>query len=167
MDVPKGYTNIRAKFRVKAKPEDMSRLRDLASFSPVFNTLTSKEAQGSCTKCHSVDDIQSKGRMVNFSPPSAESKHGRFTHFIHEPHFAIMADRGCLTCHGLEKGRPYLKSYEQGNPQSFASNFGTVKKDLCQTCHNSSMARQDCLTCHKYHVNGVLRTITNTRVPTE
>lgn len=133
----------------------------------VFNALTSKDAQGSCTKCHSVDDIQSKGRVVNFSPPSAESKHGRFTHFIHEPHFGIMADRGCLTCHGLEKGRPYLKSYEQGNPQSFASNFSAVKKDLCQTCHNSSMARQDCLTCHKYHVNGVLRPITNTKVPTE
>jgi uncharacterized OsmC-like protein len=41
MDVPKGYTNIRAKFRVKAKPEDVSRIKDLASFSPVFNTITS------------------------------------------------------------------------------------------------------------------------------
>lgn len=40
MDVPKGYTNIRAKFRVKAKPEDVSRIRDLAYFSPVFNTIT-------------------------------------------------------------------------------------------------------------------------------
>jgi uncharacterized OsmC-like protein len=39
-DVPKGYTNIRAKFRVKAKPEDVSRLRELAYFSPVFNTIT-------------------------------------------------------------------------------------------------------------------------------
>lgn len=40
MDVPKGYTNIRAKFRVKAKPEDVSRIRELAHFSPVFNTIT-------------------------------------------------------------------------------------------------------------------------------
>jgi hypothetical protein len=40
MDVPKGYTNIRAKFRVKAKPEDGSRIRELAYFSPVFNTIT-------------------------------------------------------------------------------------------------------------------------------
>lgn len=140
---------------------------DKTPTAAVFNALTSKDAQGSCTKCHSVDDIQSKGRVVNFSPPSAESKHGRFTHFIHEPHFGIMADRGCLTCHSVEKGRPYLKSYEQGNPQSFASNFGAVKKDLCQTCHNSSMARQDCLTCHKYHVNDVLRPMTNTKVPNE
>ena len=36
----------------------------------------------------------------------------------------------------LKKAAPYLKSYEQGNPQNFVSNFGEVKKDLCQTCHN-------------------------------
>ena len=77
----------------------------------------------------------------------------------------MLENRGCLTCHSLEKGRPYLKSYEQGNPQSFASNFGAVKKDLCQTCHTSSMARQDCLLCHKYHVNGAITPIMNTRTP--
>jgi hypothetical protein len=140
----------------------------------VFDYLTSKDAQGSCTKCHSIDDIQSKGRVVNFSPPSIASKRGRFTNFIHEPHFGIMENRagirdnrGCLTCHNLEKGRPYLKSYEQGNPQSFASNFAAVKKDLCQTCHTSTMARQDCLTCHKYHVNGTITPIMNTKLPAQ
>jgi uncharacterized OsmC-like protein len=40
LDVPKGYTEIRAKFRVKAKPEDVDKLKDLAKFSPVFNTIT-------------------------------------------------------------------------------------------------------------------------------
>ena len=39
-DVPKGYTEIRANFRIKAKPEDLSRIKELAEFSPVFNTLT-------------------------------------------------------------------------------------------------------------------------------
>ena len=39
-EVPKGYTQIRANFRVKAKPEDLERIRELAKFSPVFNTLT-------------------------------------------------------------------------------------------------------------------------------
>jgi hypothetical protein len=135
--------------------------------SAVFDFLTSKDAQGSCTKCHSVDDIQNKGRVVNFSPPSAEVKLGRFSKFIHEPHFGLMEDRGCLTCHSLEKGRPYLKSYEQGDPQAFASNFGAVKKDLCQTCHTSSKARQDCLLCHDYHVNGVVTPIMSTKLPTQ
>ena len=133
----------------------------------VFDLLTDKDAQGSCTKCHSVDDLAGKGRLVNFSPPSVETKQGRFTNFIHEPHFGMLENRGCLTCHNLEKGRPYLKSYEQGNPQNFVSNFGAVKKDLCQTCHTSSMARQDCLLCHKYHVNGVITPIMSTKNPSE
>ena len=149
---------------------------DTSPAAAVFDFLTSKDAQGSCTKCHSVDDIQGKGRIVNFSPISVDSKQGRFTNFIHEPHFqavgigqriGILENRGCLTCHSLEKGSPYLKSYEQGNPQNFVSNFGEVKKDLCQTCHNSSTARQDCLLCHKYHVNGVNTPIMNTKIPTQ
>jgi hypothetical protein len=149
---------------------------DTSPAAAVFDFLTSKDAQGSCTKCHSVDDIQGKGRIVNFSPLSVESKQGSFTNFIHEPHFqavgigqriGILENRGCLTCHEFEKGPPYLKSYEQGNPQNFVSNFGEVKKDLCQTCHNNSTARQDCLLCHKYHVNGVITPIMSTRIPTQ
>jgi hypothetical protein len=147
---------------------------DKSPAAAVFDFLTSKDAQGSCTKCHSVDEFQGKGRVVNFSPPSVKSKQGRFTNFIHEPHFGVMEnrtgmleDRGCLTCHGLEKGRPYLKSYEQGKPQNFVSNFAAMKKDLCQTCHTSSMARQDCLLCHKYHVNGAITPIMNTRLPAQ
>ena len=139
---------------------------DASPAAAVFDFLTSKDAQGSCTKCHSVDDVQGKGRVVNFSPASVVSKQGQFTRFIHEPHFGMMENRGCLTCHKLEKDRPYLKSYEQGNPKSFASNFGAVKQELCQTCHNSSKARQDCLTCHTYHVNGVSTPILKTKHPT-
>ena len=140
----------------------------------VFDYLTSKDAQGSCTKCHSVDDLRGQGRVVNFAPASAKNKLGRFTNFIHEPHLGmlenrvgIQENRGCLTCHNLEKGRPYLKSYEQGDPQNRAPNFGAVKKDLCQTCHTSSMARQDCLTCHAYHVTGASTPIMNTKLPAQ
>ena len=140
---------------------------DPSPAAAVFNFLTSKDAQGSCTKCHSVDDIEGKGRVVNFTPTSVASKQGRFTSFIHEPHFGTLEERGCLTCHALEKGVPYLKSYEHGNPQSFASNFGPVKKDLCQTCHTSGKARQDCLTCHQYHVNDVITPIMKTKNPTQ
>jgi hypothetical protein len=133
----------------------------------VFDALTAKDAQGSCTKCHSVDDVPGKGRRVNFSPVTAKTKEGRFTNFIHEPHFGILESRGCLTCHNLEKNKPYLKSYEQGNPQLFASSFGNAKKELCQTCHTASMARQDCLLCHKYHVNGVITPIMDTKIPAQ
>lgn len=133
----------------------------------VFNSLTSKDAQGSCTKCHSVDDNAAKGKIINFSPVTVASKQGRFTRFVHEPHFTIGDDRGCLTCHSLEKGRPYLKSYEQGDPKVFTSNFASVRKDNCQTCHNRSQARQDCLLCHKYHVNGAETPMMQTKLPVQ
>jgi uncharacterized OsmC-like protein len=38
-DTVKGFTDIRARFHVKAAPEDIEQIRSLASFSPVFNTL--------------------------------------------------------------------------------------------------------------------------------
>ncbi len=38
-DVPKGYTNIRVKFKVKTDPENVEVLKSLAAFSPVYNTL--------------------------------------------------------------------------------------------------------------------------------
>lgn len=37
--VPKGYTDIRVKFRVKTDPENVEKVRSLAKFSPVYNTL--------------------------------------------------------------------------------------------------------------------------------
>jgi len=39
-DVPKGFTEIRVKFRVKADPKHVDQIRALAEFSPVFNTIT-------------------------------------------------------------------------------------------------------------------------------
>lgn len=38
-DVPKGYTNIRVKFKVKTDPDNMKKLMSLVEFSPVYNTL--------------------------------------------------------------------------------------------------------------------------------
>jgi uncharacterized OsmC-like protein len=38
-DVPKGYTDIRVKFKVKSDVDDMEKLKRLTEFSPVFNTI--------------------------------------------------------------------------------------------------------------------------------
>ena len=38
-DVPKGYTNIRIKFKVKSDVDDMDKLKSLVEFSPVYNTI--------------------------------------------------------------------------------------------------------------------------------
>jgi uncharacterized OsmC-like protein len=38
-DVPKGYSQIRLKFKVKTDEQNMERLKSLATFSPVYNSL--------------------------------------------------------------------------------------------------------------------------------
>jgi uncharacterized OsmC-like protein len=38
--VPKGFTEIRVKFKVKADVDNMERLKRLTAYSPVFNTIT-------------------------------------------------------------------------------------------------------------------------------
>ena len=38
--IPKGFTNIRLNFKVKSDVDDLDRLKKLAEFSPVFNTIT-------------------------------------------------------------------------------------------------------------------------------
>ena len=37
--VPKGYTNIRVTFKVKTDGDNLQKLKNLAEFSPVYNTL--------------------------------------------------------------------------------------------------------------------------------
>ena len=39
-DVPRGYTDLRVKFKVDADPKYHKRLKELSKFSPVFNTIT-------------------------------------------------------------------------------------------------------------------------------
>jgi uncharacterized OsmC-like protein len=39
-DVPKGFTEIRIKFKVKADVDNLDRLKRLTAYSPVFNTIT-------------------------------------------------------------------------------------------------------------------------------
>jgi uncharacterized OsmC-like protein len=39
-DVPRGFTDIRVNFKVKADVENLERLRRLTEYSPVFNTIT-------------------------------------------------------------------------------------------------------------------------------
>ena len=39
-NVPKGFTDIRIKFKVKADAADLERLRELTGYSPVMGTLT-------------------------------------------------------------------------------------------------------------------------------
>ncbi len=134
----------------------------------LFTALTAKDAQGQCSKCHSIDNTPRGGRAVNWSPAKIANKKARFTTFTHEPHFRILDKRdneGCLTCHDLKRDGEFEQSYKRDDPRGSTGSFKPVEKELCQTCHKQNVARQDCLLCHKYHVNGTVTPIMSTKVP--
>ena len=134
---------------------------------PVFELLTSKDAQGQCTKCHSIDAGENGSRVVNWSPLTRAKRSSRFTKFSHEPHYGLFPKNGCLACHGTNNAKGFQDAFMSFNPKTFVSNFKPVEQKMCATCHNNNMARDDCLLCHKYHVNEVTSPITATRIPSK
>ena len=135
-----------------------------AMLDAAFSHLSGKDAQGQCTKCHSVDEVKRRdgrqpARVINWAPATYALKARRFTRFLHEPHFGVVGEKGCLTCHDMAKpaaGKAaYKTTYKGGDPFSFVSNFQSVNKKTCDECHNKSSSLQDCTLCHNYHVTKV------------
>jgi len=133
--------------------------------TPVFEQLTSEDAQGQCTKCHSVDAAIDRGRVMSWMPSSLATRESLFTKFDHEPHFGLVDEKGCLTCHDLSGAKGYQETYKGHDPYLFVSNFKPVEKNMCAECHGNEQAREDCLLCHKYHSKGVATPITATKIP--
>ena len=128
---------------------------EMSIATPVFEMLTGKFAPGKCTKCHSVDAQADATRTVNWKPLTVPDKRGRLTRFSHEPHFSIMDDRGCLTCHALNPEADYQTTYKSNDPTVFTSNFKPVERLLCASCHTKSGVGDDCQLCHAYHATGI------------
>jgi len=131
----------------------------------VFDLLSHKDSQGQCTKCHSVDQSTGQSRVIEWGTSTLKDKSGRLTSFVHEPHFGLLDQRGCLTCHEIDSTAKYQSSYEQQNPRTFISNFKPMQLQQCTTCHKTNAARQDCSLCHNYHVNDVTSPIVQTTIP--
>ena len=90
--------------------------------------------------------------------------------FTHSPHFKEMAQGACNDCHATEgeecmqchtikseliRYRPYFFDRDwvpMLGSGYFSSDFNDLPTSNCAKCHNRSASRNDCLTCHKYHV---------------
>lgn len=132
----------------------------------VFTELIGKDAQGQCSKCHSVDATREQARLMKWTPSSSKTDESLFTSFNHEPHLGVVsAKKGCLTCHEMSGAKGYLDTYKGNDPKTFVSNFAPVKKETCASCHGKKEVRQDCLLCHQYHVNDIITPITQTKIP--
>ncbi len=131
--------------------------------SEIFKKLSNPETPGRCAKCHVIDRSDftetdkkaTKSNRWKFS--SRNEKKSRLTTFDHKPHLILMDDKGCFTCHTLKKsvqsGTPDLKSKNV----IAESNFNHIEKRICEQCHTSELARNDCLLCHNYHSTTIQR----------
>ena len=128
-----------------------------APLRAVFVSLSDPFGPGRCTKCHSVDRA-GEGFKVNWLTSREMLDERPFTKFAHVPHFSLLGDRGCRTCHVLnEQGdvsRGFVAADHSLNtdPKLFESSFKSMGKATCATCHIQKAAGDSCLTCHNYHI---------------
>ena len=138
---------------------------DLGSAAMIFAELSNPKGPGLCMKCHSVDSIADPPAFqVNwFKPPPSPEWH-TITRFVHTPHFSLLEDDGCLTCHQLDpdpegKGKVMKAFWDKDGlkfaPLTFTSSFKLVMKATCSSCHTSELAGDTCLICHNYHVGKI------------
>jgi hypothetical protein len=113
----------------------------------IINANPDHAIASACTKCHSVD-----GGQVNWQGYHPEEHVKKFNRFNHGLHFMLMDEKGCLHCHQVNKDANVASGYADRDPQTFVSSFLPMQKAICQQCHNGKSVRDDCLTCHQYHV---------------
>jgi hypothetical protein len=127
-------------------------------------SLTHVAAGGRCLKCHTIERGADGKAAVHWKSYQGESL-GSFTTFAHRPHVVIMRDKSCLKCHVLSTPaapenqvsmyRPEYFSaggYARSGGDAYHANFQKMGKAACAECHTTGRAKQNCTTCHRYHV---------------
>ena len=145
-------------------------------YSKVFDSLVRDDSVGSCAKCHSVEALTLSNKpAVQSAPPSVvqedliaqahrvhwdsfkpEDVSVDFNRFSHVSHFSLMNDDGCSSCHVLNESEVENKS---SIGEVFVSSFMTMDRQTCVQCHQQGRAPDNCLTCHNYHVEPLMRSI--------
>ena len=121
----------------------------------VFELLADPKAPGRCAKCHSIDAAgaeQNRRFVVNWTGIRPVKDEQKFTTFSHISHFSLLDEEGCLLCHNLNVEAKAADGYKDRNPATFESNFASIERKTCKTCHTEQEAGDRCLTCHEFHI---------------
>ena len=118
----------------------------------IFTALSDRKSPGLCGKCHSVDEEKDGSLKVNWIERRPAINVKEFNRYRHSPHFSLLDEKGCLTCHILNSDADYLGSFKDFDPATFASNFQAIPKAVCVNCHTTEGAVSTCQTCHNYHI---------------
>lgn len=139
-------------------------------FDRFLREMVAPESTGRCLKCHSVNSSSKDGLTVNWQTLHGHRAMRGFTRFSHKPHLTLLSSdvdvvrkgEHCETCHALTDESFSLVNQafqlEDGmpNPQvtkCSALGVGAVQRQDCASCHTQSLAGDNCLQCHNYHVH--------------
>jgi hypothetical protein len=121
-----------------------------------FHALAAPDATGACGDCHGWTGSPETGLTLDWHPHFKDLGPVGTTVFRHAPHLTAPQVDGCGTCHvSADNSRAYQASYGQGDPLAHASNFEPMAVKQCAECHVQDSEPAQCLTCHRYHPNGV------------
>ena len=125
----------------------------------IFDQMAASDSPGLCARCHSVDADANGAMVVNWRGRRPLPNRKSFTTFVHTAHFSLLDNRGCLTCHRLDRDADYASGFKDRDPDTFASNFKTMERGVCAGCHTEAEAGDGCLVCHNYHVGTFAPTV--------
>lgn len=98
-------------------------------------------APGRCVKCHAVEQAGT-GRAVRWKPRTAADAPLPFTRFDHAAHFGLTEGQRCHACH----------AWDETPAPGPTTGFRPVTLSDCTECHVEGRAGEDCVLCHRYHV---------------
>lgn len=138
---------------------------DIAAAEPsdesnrLMAVFDSPRAPGACLKCHSVDRPRSGTAVVNWLPAQDDPARRDFVRFSHEPHFSLVAESGCQTCHAVVRPfaggstNAFQDQYRAGDPHhGVIAGFAPPTVATCAECHAPGRTGDTCTQCHAYHV---------------
>ena len=125
---------------------------DRPELQPLFEQLLSDKGIGMCATCHTVDQKPDASFVVNWRPEYRDPTTGAFTKFSHQPHTLQPHLRDCSACHDMSQSVSNKDSFVSHDPSEMVSNFATITKMNCVSCHRKGVTNSGCTHCHSYHV---------------
>jgi hypothetical protein len=115
--------------QIKVLDEGPPVATDVSEADRTRKTESLRTLTAACVKCHVMSGA-AMARVRAAKPVLVRAG------FVHQPH---LLQTDCARCHaGIEK-----------SPAASDLNFKGVQS--CRECHSTGVARQDCLSCHRYH----------------
>ncbi len=129
-------------------------LPDAALRDNALSSLGGPKSVGTCLTCHSIERSGNGELALNWHYKSSDNHNRGFTRFSHAPHTLQPELRDCSHCHTPRSESLAVTDPLQFDPHNFASDFVTLNKSACTSCHQPHGATSRCTTCHGYHVGG-------------